>query len=86
MDVTWQGNTYVHGWTVEEQRISTGRTVLGQCRSYCRGEVVEDAEEQNLHFHRPWWSDAGVEPLWTVSRRVVAGCARFMSRIHANIA
>jgi hypothetical protein len=30
--------------------------------------------------------DAGVEPVWTVSRRVVAGCARFMSRIHANIA
>ena len=30
--------------------------------------------------------DAGVEPPWMVSRRVVAGCARFMSRIHANIA
>jgi len=30
--------------------------------------------------------DAGVEPPWTVSRRVVAGCTRFMSRIHANIA
>jgi hypothetical protein len=41
---------------------------------------------QNLHFHRPWWSDAGVEPPWTVSRRVIACCARFMSRIHANMA
>jgi hypothetical protein len=28
--------------------------------------------------------DAGVEPPWTVSRRVIACCARFMSRIHAN--
>jgi hypothetical protein len=25
--------------------------------------------------------DAGVEPPWKVSRRVVGGCARFMSRI-----
>ena len=25
--------------------------------------------------------DAGVEPPWMVSRRVVGGCARFMSRI-----
>ena len=30
--------------------------------------------------------DAGVEPPWMVSRRVVADCARFMSRIHANMA
>ena len=30
--------------------------------------------------------DAGVEPPWTVSRRVVADCARFMFRIHANMA
>ena len=28
--------------------------------------------------------DAGVEPPWTVSRRVVAGGARLMSLIHAN--
>ena len=30
--------------------------------------------------------DAGVEPPWMASRRVVVNCARFMSRIHANIA
>ena len=30
--------------------------------------------------------DAGVEPPWTVSRRVVVNCARFMSRTHANMA
>ena len=30
--------------------------------------------------------DAGVEPPWTVSRRVFADCARFMPRIHANMA
>jgi hypothetical protein len=41
---------------------------------------------QNLHFHRPWRSDAGVEPPWTVSRRVIAGCALFMSRFNANMA
>jgi hypothetical protein len=41
---------------------------------------------QNLHFHRPWRSDAGVEPPWTVSRRFIAGCARFMSQINANMA
>ncbi len=28
--------------------------------------------------------DAGVEPPWMVSRRVVGGCARFMSRAQAN--
>jgi hypothetical protein len=39
---------------------------------------------QNLHFHRPWWSDEGDEPPWMVSRRVVGGCARFMSRIKEN--
>jgi len=30
--------------------------------------------------------DAGVEPPWMVSRRVVADCAWFISRIHANMA
>jgi len=29
--------------------------------------------------------DAGVEPPWMVSRRVVVNCARFMSRIHAKM-
>ena len=33
---------YVHGWAVVEQCICTGRTVLGQCRSYCRGAVAEE--------------------------------------------
>jgi hypothetical protein len=29
--------------------------------------------------------DAGVEPPWMVSRRVVVNCTRFMSRIHAKM-
>ena len=40
------GFAYVHGWTVVGQRICTGRTVLGQCRSYCRGAAKRCAEEQ----------------------------------------
>ena len=41
------GFAYVHGWTVVGQRICTGCTVLGQCRSYCRGAVVE--EQKTCH-------------------------------------
>jgi hypothetical protein len=29
--------------------------------------------------------DAGVEPPWMVSRRVVVNCARFMPRIHTRM-
>ena len=39
MDGGSAGFAYVHGWTVVGQRICTGRTVLGQCRSSCRGAV-----------------------------------------------
>jgi len=39
MDAGCTGFVYVHGWTVVGQYICTGRTVVGQCRSYCRGAV-----------------------------------------------
>ena len=34
---------------------------------------------QNLHFHRPWWSDADAEPPWMGSWRVSARYLRSMS-------
>ena len=34
---------------------------------------------QNLHFHRPWRSDADVEPPWMGSRRVSARSSRPIS-------
>ena len=37
------------------QRICTGRTVLGQCRSYCRGAVVEERLPRSNFL--PWRSD-----------------------------
>ena len=36
------GQCICTGCTVVGQRICTGRTVLGQCRSNCRGAVVEE--------------------------------------------
>ena len=49
MDGGSAGFAYVHGWTLVEQRICTGRTVLGQCRSYCRGAVVEEQKPAMRH-------------------------------------
>ncbi len=37
---------------------------------------------QNLHFHRPWWSDVAAEPPWMGLRRVSARCLRFMSVVN----
>ena len=37
---------------------------------------------QNLHFHRPWWSDADAEPPRMGSRRVSLICFRFMSVVN----
>ena len=45
MDGGSAGFASLHGCNLLGQRICTGRTVLGQCRSYCRGAV---AEEQKL--------------------------------------
>ena len=53
------GFAYVHGWTVVGQRICTGRTVVGQCRSYCRGAIAEEQKtghatyglRQRIPFH-----------------------------------
>ena len=35
---------------------------------------------QNLHFHRPWWSDAGFESPWMGLRRVFGGNTKVMPR------
>ena len=42
MDGGSAGFAYVHGWTVVGQRICTGCTVVGQCRSSCRGAIAEE--------------------------------------------
>ena len=49
MDGGSAGFAYVHEWTVVGQRICTGRTVVGQCRSYCRGAVVEEQKPAMRH-------------------------------------
>ena len=36
---------------------------------------------QNLHFHRPWWSDADAEPPWMGLRRVFGGNTKVMPLI-----